>query len=412
MLRKTMLKQPHLRNLLFTWLVWAVIVIGFPVLLDTRLELKRPDRALSWTPNETARNSQNGKIYLLDPFMNRQVSWDSEFYLSIATVGYDDPAISVVDIPGGERLSKNYAFFPMYPYTIRIVRFPLQIFGLTPIATSTLAGVLVSLVGAFFGMLALFDLARAELEESGAYRAVFYLLIFPTGFFLAQVYTEGLFIALAFGSLALARRKQLFWAALLAAFATWTRALGAVLIIPLALAWLDETGGWRNFRFSTQALLRGLLVLVPVLAYAVWYITLGVQHSLVEDHWFGRSFLDMERFSAGVQFAVEQIMDGGNPQMRAYYLLEFFGVGLAIVACLATLRRYPGVALFGLLGLAITITTGAPQSLIRYVLVVPSIYIFLSRLGRNTAFDRGWTVFSILLLGMQLMLFSVDMWVA
>lgn len=407
-----MLKQPHFRNLLLTWLVWAVIIIGFPVLLDTRLELKRPDRALSWTPNETARNSQNGKIYLLDPFMNRQVSWDSEFYLSIATVGYDDPAISVVEIPGGEGLSKNYAFFPMYPYAIGIVRLPLQIFGLTPIATSTLAGVLVSLVGTFFGMLAQFDLARSELEESGAYRAVFYLLIFPTGFFLAQVYTEGLFVGLAFGSLALARRRQLFWAALLAAFAAWTRALGAVLIIPLALAWLDETGGWRNIRFSTQALLRGLLVLVPVLAYALWYLTLGVQHGLVEDHWFGRSFLDMERFSAGVQFAVEQIMDGGNPQMRAYYLLEFFGVGLAIVACLATLRRYPGVALFGLIGMAITITTGAPQSLIRYVLVVPSIYIFLSRLGRNTAFDRGWTIFSILLLGMQLMLFSVDMWVA
>ncbi|MCB9450607.1 MAG: hypothetical protein H6672_04165 [Anaerolineaceae bacterium] len=407
-----MLKQTRFRDLFLIWVVWAVIIIGFPAVLDSRLELKRPDRALSWTPQETARTSQNNKPYLLDPFMNRQVSWDSEYYLSIATVGYDDPDTRTVDVPGQGEVYLNYAFFPLYPYLIKIVRFPLQILNLTPVATSTLAGVLVSLVSTFFGMLALYDLTRDELEESGALRAVFYLLIFPTGFFLAQVYTEGLFIALAFGALALARRRHLFWAAVLAFFATWTRAMGAVLVIPLAFAWWQATGGWRNFRFSSRVILKGLLVLAPVLAYGLWQLALGTQHGLVEDNWFGRSFLDWERFSAGVQVAFEQIIEGGNPQMRAYYLLEFFGVTLAIVACLATLKKYPGAALFGLVGLVITMTTGAPQSLIRYVLVVPSIYIFLSRLGRNTAFDRGWTLFSILLLGMQLMLFSADMWVA
>ncbi|MBZ0308313.1 MAG: hypothetical protein K8I82_19770 [Anaerolineae bacterium] len=407
-----MLKQTHLRNLFFTWLIWAVIIIGFPAVLDNRLELKRPDRALSWTPDETARNSQNNKPYLLDPFMNRQVAWDSEFYLSIAIAGYDDPDIRVVDIPDQGELSMNYAFFPLYPYVMKIVQVPLQIFNLTPIATSTLAGVLVSLVGTFFGMLALYDLARDELAESGAFRTAFYLIIFPTGFFLAQVYTEGLFIGLAFSSLALAHRKRLFWAAVLAFFATWTRAMGAVLVIPLVFAWLHEAGGWHNFRFSKRVALQSLLVSAPILAYGLWRLVLGTQHGLVEDHWFGRSFLDWERFLAGVQVAFEQIVDGRISQMRAYYLLEFFGVTLAIVACLATLKKYPGMALFGLVGLIITMTTGAPQSLIRYVLVVPSIYIFLSRLGRNTAFDRGWTIFSILLLGMQLMLFSADMWVA
>ena len=47
-------------------------------------------------------------------------------------------------------------------------------------------------------MIALYDLTQESLGEDGAMRAAFYLLIFPTGFFLVQVYTEGLFVGLAF----------------------------------------------------------------------------------------------------------------------------------------------------------------------------------------------------------------------
>lgn len=48
----------------------------------------------------------------------------------------------------------------------------------------------------------------------------------------------------------------------------------------------------------------------------------------------------------------------------------------------------------------------------RYVLVTPSLFIFLSRLGRSAAFDHAWTTGGILLLSMQAALFTFDMWVA
>ena len=41
----------------------------------------------------------------------------------------------------------------------------------------------------------------------------------------------------------------------------------------------------------------------------------------------------------------------------------------------------------------------------------PATYLFLGRLGRSQAFDRSWTVLSLLLMGMGAMLFSFDMWV-
>jgi hypothetical protein len=77
----------------------------------------------------------------------------------------------------------------------RLVSFPLRPLGLTPIATSTLTGVIVSAMGTLMAMLSLYHLARDELGARGAQRTAFYLIIFPTGFFLLQVYTEGLFVS-------------------------------------------------------------------------------------------------------------------------------------------------------------------------------------------------------------------------
>ena len=164
--------------------------------------------------------------------MNDQVAWDSEYYLAIATGGYDDPRTphltpQGVQIPIGDHnitqlvsyyaraVSLSYAFFPFYPWMIRILAYPLQIFGLNQIATATLAGVIVSALGALLGMLSLYDLTRDSLGEEGALRAAFYLIIFPTGFFLIQVYTEGLFVGLTFACLALLKRKNWLAAALL-----------------------------------------------------------------------------------------------------------------------------------------------------------------------------------------------------
>ncbi|HEY4722926.1 MAG TPA: mannosyltransferase family protein, partial [Anaerolineae bacterium] len=246
-----MLKKSSVRTIVLIWIAWAAILFLFQAIVPMRLGLRRPDLVLDWTPSETGAHSQDDKPYLIDPFLNEHVAWDSEYYLSIAVGGYDDPIMRRIPIPGSEPVSQNYAFFPLYSHVMQVVMIPLGILGLNPIATATLAGLIVGLIGTLFGMIGLYDLAREELGEDGAIRAAFYLLIFPTGFFLAQVYTEGLFIGLAFCSLALMRHHRLFWAALLAALAVWTRAVGVALLIPLALAWGHEVNwkqlNWRIF---------------------------------------------------------------------------------------------------------------------------------------------------------------------
>src|SRR5215208_7031915 len=142
------------RIIFFVWLAWVFTIIIFQAWADARLVVKWPDNALTWTTNETGRGYQKDQAYLLEPFMNHQVAWDSEYYLAIAVGGYDDPATDLVGPPGNQ-LTKSYAFLPFYPLLMRVVMFPLSLLGLSPIATATLAGVIVSALGALGAMYAL-----------------------------------------------------------------------------------------------------------------------------------------------------------------------------------------------------------------------------------------------------------------
>ena len=146
-----------LRAVLLMGLIWALLVTGFQVLASLRFGAQPPDRALEWTPSETTPGSHVNRPYVLDPFMNHAVAWDSEFYLSIAIAGYDDPHMAKID-DHGRPLSKSYAFLPFYPVMIKFVALPFRLF-LEPIAAASVAGVIVSMAGAVAAAAALFLLA-------------------------------------------------------------------------------------------------------------------------------------------------------------------------------------------------------------------------------------------------------------
>jgi hypothetical protein len=466
------MKHPAVRTIVLTWLAWVFIVIGYQAWSTARFQPAWPDRALEWTTKETASaDYQRRWPYLTEPFMNDQVAWDSEYYLGIATGGYDNPRVKalspfgdvsyVVDhlVSGGsasssDYLSLSYAFFPFYPLTIRLLSVPLRVLGLNPIATATLAGVIISALGALAGMLALYDLTRETLGEEGGLRAAFYLTIFPTGFFLVQVYTEGLFVGLAFWVLALLRRKQWLWAGILSVCATLTRAVGAALFVPLFIAWvregdwLDIDLEWRQIYYYTAHSLRmaaaawrkllhrarpddpswtqindelyvlrsfakGLVVISPALAFLGWkFSPLGIKFSFVEQNYFGRGFLMLGESYYAWATALHQMLFDGVPERTAYYLLEFAAILLGIIACVVTWKRYPELAWFSLAVVVLSWGSGGAQGMHRYILTAPSVFVALARWGKNPVFDRAWTLASILLMGLLATLFAFNFWVA
>jgi hypothetical protein len=509
--------EKPVRTIILIWICWAVLVILFQKLAAARVELKYPDDVLIWTGAETMPGAHNSQPYLLEPLLNQQVAYDSEFYLSIAVAGYDDPSLRAVwtdpanpapiwdsypqayaipdELAGGrpygipdtfQAFSLNYAFFPFYPLMIRAFGVPLRVFGLNPIATATLAGVLVSALGALGAMLALYELTRDALGKAGAIRTAFYLIAFPTGFFLAMVHTEGLFVGLAFGSLALLKRRQRLGASILAACAALTRAVGGALFVPLAIAWLAEAvpyfrglpGGGRKAETTParprwDLLWKGVLALSPLMAFGVWYALLGGQFRAVEAAFFSRGALAVGRswaawrdaflslFGAAKQKTAVNIGYGlilfavllagralfrgwlektlpkiavtavnlvlivfgavlayswwtntAMEQRSVYYMVELGATILALAACAYTMRSEPGLALFSLMVVVISFFSGCAQGMHRYVLTAPATFVMLGRLGdRDEAFDRSWTIGSLLLMGLFALLFASNFWV-
>ncbi|HMA38343.1 MAG TPA: mannosyltransferase family protein [Chloroflexia bacterium] len=411
------------RPLLLLWLCWALLLGGYQIYARARFAPQRPDYALTWTANETRAGSQNDKPYLLEPFLNDHVSWDSEYYLSIALGGYDDPQMRAIpatfswDHPQialkqaqPSWISTNYAFFPFYPLLMHVAAWPLAPLGLNALATATLAGVLVSLLGTLGAMLALYDLARDSLGAAGGRRAAWYLLIFPAGMFLAQVYTEGLFLGLSFGALALARREKWIWAAVLAAGATWTRASGILLLLPLAGYWWQQGNLTRLWaQRSAAALGKLLLVGSPVLAYLLWNALYGGPFQIVESHYFSRGLLLISQ-SQQAWGAAWSALFGTNRQAQAYYLVEFAAIGFSLVACALLWTRDRLLVLYSVALILFALTSGVAQGMHRYVMAAPVLFLLPARWGRNDTFDRAWTFGNVLLLGVFAVMFSADLW--
>ena len=436
-----MSKTPTKRTVFAIWVGWMLIMLAYSVLVPARFKMTRLDRALSWTANSTRLGGeQDKKYYLQDPFLERQVAWDSEYYIAISLYGYEAPYIDRVGesfltgptTPGfwsfilqqgateiREGIPLTHAFFPFYPFVMRVLSWPLSVLGITPIGTATLAGVIISLLGTLAAVLAIFELGRDELGEDGGLRAAFYLLIFPSSFFLSVVYTEGLFLGLAFSSLVMVRRGHRGWAAALAVLATFTRAAGVLLVVPLLISWikdgewLDLDMEWRQIYFKGlpwKTIGNALIVFAPLIAFMIWRLSyFGMAFSRVEEEFFGRGLLSLGYTYSAWREAFYSLF-GSNPQTAAYYVIEFGGIILGFTACIAGLRKYPDLAWFGLLVVLISFTSGPAQGMHRYVLAAPPIYLFLSELGRKPAFDRVWTITSVLLMSMVGMMFMFDMW--
>jgi Dolichyl-phosphate-mannose-protein mannosyltransferase len=287
-----------------------------------------------------------------------------------------------------------------------------------PVAAAAVAGVAVSLLATLVAMVALYSLARRHLGEGGAIRAAFFLLVFPSGFFLAQIYTEALFLALAMGSLALVADRRPLLAGLLAVVAVLTRPVGVALVLPIGIGLIEAAVRWRQAREAdadppwTELVRWGVALAAPVATYLVWTSsTMGRTFETVQREYFGRGALNIgaawESWTSVLGTFGEAL-----PETRVYYGLEVAAIALSVVACAWAFRRWPGAALFGLAVLFISLSSGAPQGMIRYALAVPAIFLLLARLGEHPVFDRGWTLISILLMGMLATVYSVDFWVA
>ncbi len=299
--------------------------------------------------------------------------YDSNWYLAIATGGY---------APGPLVSQNRLAFYPLYPSLLGGVHALLPRAWQGPTALVVL-GVAISNAFALaaVAMLGRYALARSG-DEALARRAVWYLLAFPTAFFLSCVYTESLFLFLAVGSFHLAHRRRWGAAGALAALAALTRPTGALLLPPLA--WL----AWRQGRGSRLPRGALALALVPLAfggwAVACWRLTgdpLAFLH--VQAYW-GRS-------AVAPWTAFARAIAGGSVVPRLDAALTV--LTLALGAAMLWRRDDRPEGLFTVLCVAAFAFGGTLASASRYVLVAFPVYPLVARAAaRSETLDRAWLV--------------------
>lgn len=163
------------------------------------------------------------------PFWDTFVRYDSGWYYDIARRGYD----ASTAVAGGR---SNIAFFPVYPLSMRYVG---RLFGLAA-SDLYLGGIVVAWVSFVLAMIVLYHLARLDLPDEHAERAVVLTAIFPFGFFFGVVYSESTFLLFTVLVFYLLRTRRWVLGGLSGAVAGATRVPG-IMMWP-ALAWV----AWRS----------------------------------------------------------------------------------------------------------------------------------------------------------------------
>ena len=199
---------------------------------------------LAWAPAPARRLIGDASGPLSDFLFRTFSQWDARWFLQISLHGY-------------EEVPQAAAFFPVYPALVHALAWVT--------GSELVAGVLISLAAGAVAAWVLAELARPLLGARAARDAVLYLALYPIGFVLTSLYSDGLFLALSAGAFLAAARGRPVLAGVLGGLATGTRLLGLALLPALALLlW-----GGRD-RYALARLAPLLLIPAAVGLYALY----------------------------------------------------------------------------------------------------------------------------------------------
>ncbi|OGY17240.1 MAG: hypothetical protein A2784_02050 [Candidatus Chisholmbacteria bacterium RIFCSPHIGHO2_01_FULL_48_12] len=295
------------------------------------------------------------------------------------------------------------AFFPLYPLLIRALN---QL-----VHNSILNGLIISNVSFLGSLWLLYKLARLDLSASVARRTLIFLLVFPTSFFFASLYTESLFLLVTLASFYAARQRRWLLAGVCGALAAATRILGILLIPALLIEYLASP---KRSRWDWWTL---LLPAAGLLLY-MYYLNVSFHDPLYFLHaqpafGAGRSGDKIILLYQVFWRYLKMLRTVPVASLVYYTVAQEFIAGLVFL-CLSLLafkftrRSY---AVFGILAYILPTLTGTFSSMPRYGLVLFPAFLILGRIKNQTI--RHWLyAISLMLLIINVVLFTRGYWVA
>ena len=320
--------------------------------------------------------------------------WDAVHYIDIAQRGY---------------YGTDMAFFPLYPTLIHFV-------GLF-IGNDLVAGLIISNVALFFGLLFFYKLVEHQYTRAVAHRAIFYVSIFPTAVFFSAVYTESLFFALTVASFYYIREHKWVLAGVVGAFAALTRVEGILLAVPYAIEVVAaaRAGGLASVSTPKRAwrIVAGACA-IP-LGLAIYMAALWVMNgdpltfSHVQAHW--------DRHLAppwvSIVHAFKLMLHARSTLVIANETIELTFTALMIGVLIAGFRRLrPSFSAYMALSILVPMSTSSLMSMQRFALVLFPMFAILALWGGRSWVNNAIVAFSLPLLGLFTVLFADWYWVA
>ena len=334
--------------------------------------------------------------------------WDAPHYLDLAVLGYRavDPGVQMIDgyqraFPGD--LPLYIVFFPLFPWLVAGVN--------TLLHEPLVSAFIVSTVASLFVAPLLYRLVRADEGHRVALLSAWFVLIFPTAYFLHIGYTESLFLALVLGSFLAARNDRWWLAGLLGGLAALTRVNGLVLIPALAAdAWLAWDADPEH-RIRAEWLAIGLVAVgfagylaLNLVVYGDAFAFLQIQR----EHWYKELAPPWQGISGVIHF----ITDSREPidaLKYGWFELSFIVLGL-VGTVVAALRFRPSWFVWMAGNWLLFTSTSFVLSVPRYSLTLFPLFAWFALLGRRPAVAVGLSVVSIGLLGYFVSEFAVGRW--
>ncbi len=324
--------------------------------------------------------------------------WDAVHYLDIATRGY---------------YGTDMAFFPLFPALIRIVG--------AALGSGLIAGLLISNVALFFGLLFFYKLVEHQYTRAVAHRAIFYVSIFPTAIFFSAVYTESLFFALTVASFYYIRERRWLTAGAIGFFAALTRVEGVLLVVPYAIEVAAVSGAGHRLRAlgnaprATRILAGAGAIVLGLAAYMAYLWILSgdpLYFSHVQSHWNRR--LSPPWTSLWHAYTVFAIGFRHNePSIIANQAIEVAFTLLMIGIAIAGFRRLrPSFTAYMALSILVPMSTSSLMSMPRFALVLFPMFVLLALWGGKAWVNNAIVAFSLPLLGLFTVLFADWYWVA
>lgn len=316
--------------------------------------------------------------------------WDSLRHIRLAQIGYSGVGSDSADIIG----------FPLYPWLVRLFAVIFQDYLLSAFIVSALASIAAGLL--------LHKLVRADFSDSVARSAVWFLLIFPTAYFLHINYNEGLFMALTVGCFLAARRERWLLAGILGALTCATRMNGLV-IIPALMAEV-----FLVYRASRRPQWRWLWILIAPLGFAVYLLV----NKFVTGDWLTFLIVGREHFFKSLDVPWNGVINAYNfmaspeissAEMTGAQEFAFIVLGaICTVACAFRLRLSYTIWMAG--NWLLFTSSGFILSVPRYTLAMFPIFILFAKLAERRFWMSVISAWSLLLMALFVGQFIQGRW--